>query len=133
MEKEKKEKAAREDRGDYEEEAAKAIPSPEAERRKHTLDGDGEERLEALASPSVDDKLVDLLVRGVWPPRTDCLVDFVVTDVNQPSYRQCTLGGVIRRHEQRKNKKYLAECQDQRRDFNPFVVLCEGMLGCEAD
>ena len=56
----------------------------------HALDGDGEETLEAVVIPSDNQKRVDLLVRGVWSPRTDCLVDFVVTDVNQTSYQQYT-------------------------------------------
>jgi hypothetical protein len=133
VEKETKARAAREAQGVFEEEEAEASPPPEAERRKHALDGDGEEKVEAVVSPSDDQKRADLLVRGVWSPRTDCLVDFVVTDVNQPSYRQCTPAGVLRKHEQRKKKKYLADCQAQRRDFTPFVVSCEGMLGREAD
>ena len=39
----------------------------------------------------------------------------------------------MRRHEQRKKKKYLPDFQAQRRDFTPFVVTTEGMLGREAD
>ena len=73
-----------------------------------------EEKLEAVVSLSEGEKRADLLIRGVWSPRKDCLVDFVVKDVNQPSYRQCTLAGVIRRYEQLKKKKYLAEFQAQR-------------------
>ena len=49
---------------EYEDEAFEETPSPEEERRKHTLDGDGEEKLEAVVSPSDDEKRADLLVHG---------------------------------------------------------------------
>ena len=107
--------------------------APEAKRRFNALDGDGEEKEEAVCGPSDDRKRADMLVRNVWSNRTDCLVDFVVTDPNQPSYRNSTPEAVLRRHEQRKKKKYLPDCQAQRRDFTPFVVTTEGMLGREAD
>jgi hypothetical protein len=108
-------------------------PDPEPPRRRNALDGDGEEKEEAVCAPSEDNRRADLLVRGCWSPNTDCLVDFVVTDVNQPSYRSRKPEAVLRSHEQRKKKKYLEDCLAQRRDFTPFAVSCKGMLGREAE
>jgi hypothetical protein len=76
---------------------------------------------------------VDLLVHGCCSPNTDCLVDFVVTDVNQPSYWSCTPAEVLLSHEQWKKKKYLEDCIAQHRDFTLFGVSCEGILRLEAD
>jgi hypothetical protein len=117
------------------EEAGTKDPSPASEppRQRKALDGDGEEKEEAVYAPSEDNRRVDLLVRGCWSPNTDCSVEFVVTDVNQPSYRSRKPEAVLRSHKQRKKKKYLEDCLAQRRDFTPFAVSCEGMLGREAD
>ena len=119
--------------GEVEAGAKEPSPDPEPPRRRNALDGDGEEKEEAVCAPSEDNRRADLLVRGCWSPNTDCLVDFVVTDVNQPSYRSRKPEAVLRSHEQRKKKKYLEDCLAQRRDFTPFAVSCEGMLGREAD
>ena len=75
----------------------------------NTLDGDGEEKVEVVCGPSEDEKYVDLIVQNVSPDRTDCLVDFVVTDHNQPSYRRCTPEGLLYKHENREKKKYLPD------------------------
>lgn len=38
---------------------------------------------------------------------------------------------VLEQAEKEKKKKYLKHCQDQRRDFVPFVVSTNGMIGRE--
>ena len=119
--------------GEEEAGAKDPSPAPEPPRRRNALDGDGEEKEEAVCAPSEDNRRADLLVRGCWSPNMDCLLDFVVTDVNQLSYRSRKPKAVLRSHEQRKKKKYLEDCLAQRRDFTPFAVSCEGMLGREAD
>ena len=90
--------------------------APEAKRRFNALDGDGEEKEEAVWGPSENCKRADMLVRNVWSNRKDCLVEFVVTDPNQSSYWNSTPEAVLHRHEQRKKKNYLPDCQAQRRD-----------------
>ena len=107
--------------------------APEAKRRVNTLDGDGEEKEEAVCGPSDARKRANMLVRNVWSNRTDFLVDFVVMNLNQPLYRSSTPEAVLRKHEQRKKRKYLPDCQAQRQNFTPFVVTTEGMLGREVD
>ena len=57
-----------------------------------------------MCGPSDDRKRADMLVRNVWSNRTDCLVDFVVTDPNQPSYRNSTPEAVLRRHERARSR-----------------------------
>ena len=75
-----------------------------------------------MAASSEENSRVDLIVRGCWSPNTECLVEFVVTDVNQPSYKSRTLAAVLRSHEQRKKKNFLGDYLAQRLDFNPFAV-----------
>ena len=62
-------------------------PEPEQARQQNALDGHGEEKEESFADPLENNGRADFLVRGCWSLNTDCLVDFVVTDVKQPSYR----------------------------------------------
>ena len=113
--------------------AKEVIPAPEQPRRRHALYGDGDEKKDAVADSSEDNRQADLLVCGCWSLNTDCLVDFVVTNVNQPSYKLRTPATVLRSHEQCNEHQYLKDCIAQHRKFTPFAVLCKGMIKREVD
>ena len=73
------------------------------------------------------------MIRGLWTRGTDCIGDVCVVNVHAPSYADSTPTALLRANEVRKKKHYLRACHDQRRDFTPVVVSCEGMLGPEAN
>ena len=98
------------------------VDAPEVKRGLYMLDGDGEEKEEAVGRPSENLKRADILVRNVCSNRTDCMVDSMVIDPNQPSYRSSTPEAVLRKHKHHKKRKYIPDCQTQRRDFTPFLV-----------
>ena len=64
-----------------------------------------EEKVDSVCGPTKEEKCEDMLVHNVWLDRMECLVDFVVTDPNQPSYWRCTQEGVPCSYEQRKKHK----------------------------
>ena len=74
----------------------------------------------------------DLLVRGLWRPSSDCIIDVRLTDTDQKTYLPDTPYIVLEKQEQEKKKKYSKDCQKQRKSFTPFVVSIDGMFGKEA-
>ena len=74
----------------------------------------------------------DLLVRGFWQTSTDCIIDVRLTDTDQPTHLPKSPFEVIEIQEQEKKKKYAKKCSEQRRNFTPFVVSVDGMMGKEA-
>ena len=75
----------------------------------------------------------DILIRGFWSRDADCIVDVRICDVNQPSHVSRKTEAGIKSAENKKKKKYLVPCLEQRRHFTPFIVSCEGMKGKETD
>ena len=82
--------------------AKEQSPIPEQPWQRNALNSDGEEKEDAVAAPSENSRRADLLVCGCWSPKTDCWIDFVMTDINHPSYRSRTPAAVLRSHKQRK-------------------------------
>ena len=74
----------------------------------------------------------DLLVRGLWRPSDDCIIDVCLTDTDQASYLSDTPFEVLEQQEDEKKKKYAKQCLKQRKSFTPFVVSIDGMFGTEA-
>ena len=74
----------------------------------------------------------DLLVRGLWERSKHCVIDVRVSDVNQPSYILKCPKKVLAMAEKEKKKKHLKDCHEQRKDFPPFVVSVDGLLGKDA-
>ncbi len=74
----------------------------------------------------------DLCIRGFWTRGTDCIIDVRVTDTDAKSYLSRDPAKVLETHEKEKKKKYLASCIAQRRNFTPFVVSTDGLIGKEA-
>jgi hypothetical protein len=74
----------------------------------------------------------DILVRGLWARRTDCIIDVRITDVDAKSQRSKDPLKVLEAHEREKKKKYLEACLEQRRHFSPFVASTDGLLGKES-
>ena len=74
----------------------------------------------------------DVLVRGLWAPQTDCVIDVRVTDSDSCSQRHMDVPKVLLKHERAKKSQYLLPCLEQRRHFSPFVCSVDGVLGREA-
>ena len=78
------------------------------------------------------DERGDLLIRGFWSSSTDCIVDVRLTDTDQPTYLPKSPFEVLELHEEEKKRKYAKKCCEQRRNFTPFVISVDGMIGKEA-
>ena len=63
---------------------------------------------------------------------TDCIIDVRVCDVNQLSYLTRKPDSIIKSAKNKKKRKLLDACFEQRYHFVPFVVSCEGLFGKEA-
>eukprot|EP00923_Selenidium_pygospionis_P019153 GHVN01033520.1.p1 GENE.GHVN01033520.1~~GHVN01033520.1.p1 ORF type:complete len:376 (+),score=31.07 GHVN01033520.1:296-1423(+) len=74
----------------------------------------------------------DLLIRGVWEPQTQALLDVRVTDTDAASRRDHKPRDVVSRQEDEKKKLLNEECLKKRSTFTPFVVSVDGMLAEEA-
>ena len=74
----------------------------------------------------------DLLIRGLWVPGTDLIVDVMGTDTDARSHISQDPLKVLEKCEWQKKTKLLRACLDQRRHFTPFVFSVDGLLGKEA-
>ena len=74
----------------------------------------------------------DLLVRGLFGPSVETIIDVRVTNLDNKSQARRSPKSILKQHEQEKRDKYLAPCLEQRRSFIPFVVSTDGLLGYEA-
>jgi hypothetical protein len=74
----------------------------------------------------------DILVRGLWACRTDCIIDVRITDVDAKSQQSKDPHKVLEAHKREKKKKYLEACLEQRRHFSPFMASTDGLLGKES-
>ena len=75
----------------------------------------------------------DLLVRGLWERGKHCVIDVRITDINQPYQQHKPPDKILREHEKNKKKKYLEACKKNRRNFTPFIISTDGLLGKETD
>ena len=101
--------------------------------RKQVLDGDGEEKIPGEWNPTGLEDRGDFMIRGLWTWGTDCIGNMCVVNVNSLSYADSTPTAILRSNEVRKKRHSLWAFHDQRREFTPVVVSCEGMLGPEAN
>ena len=84
------------------------------------------------STSSVDEKRGDAGVHGFWQNGRLCIFDVRITDTDARSYRnKCPLK-CLESHEKEKKDKYLATCQELRKDFTPLVYSVDGMAGREA-
>jgi hypothetical protein len=85
-------------------------------------------------SPSSDKEPGDLLIRGFWAHGTDAIVDVRMTDTDAKSYWSRDPHKVLATQErEKKKKKYLQSCLEQRKHFTPFAVSTDGLIGREAE
>ena len=74
----------------------------------------------------------DVLVRGLFTPGKDGIIDVCIPDVDAKTYQGKTPAKVLEGHEKRKMAWYKAACQEQHRDFAPFVASHDGLLAYQA-
>jgi hypothetical protein len=75
----------------------------------------------------------DILIRGLWAPATDSVIDVLVTDADAESNCSKAPNKASAAHEREKKKKCLGPCLlEQRRHFSPFLVSADGLLSKEA-
>ena len=84
-------------------------------------------------SNSNNSNRADIMIRGLWETGTDALIDVQLVNVDAKSHRNRDAESVLKTAERSKKRKHLADCQQQRRHFTPFVVSTDGMLGYEAN
>jgi hypothetical protein len=75
----------------------------------------------------------NVLIRGFWTHRTDCIIDVRVTDTDaKKSNLSRDPAKVLEAHKREKKRKYLKDCLEQRHHFTPFVVSTDGLISREA-
>ena len=80
-----------------------------------------------------DEKRADIYVRNFYSPGRPALFDIRMFDHNQASYRKKPIATVLANHEREKRRKYAQEAAEQRKDFSPFVVTRDGIIGRAAE
>jgi len=90
--------------------------------RNSSNEGNTQQQTQTVSAQ--DDSRGDVLIRSLWERGTDPILDVRITDTDAKSYASRDPKKVLEQHEREKKRKYLAACRDQRRHFNPFVMLC---------
>ena len=73
-----------------------------------------------------------LACRHLFSQGTTAIVDVKVKDLDAKSCRKRNPEKVLRAAELEKRRKYAVECREECKDFAPFVVSRDGMVGREA-
>lgn len=74
----------------------------------------------------------DIAVHGFWQTGFTTIFDVRVTETDASSNAKTDPYQVLRKGEQRKNTKYRAKCEEQRRHFTPLVFSVDGLMGAQA-
>ncbi len=75
----------------------------------------------------------DLLIHGFWAHGTNDIINVQVTDTSHKSYHLRDPHKVLAQQQEYKKKKYLNACWlKQRKNFTPFVISTDGLIGHEA-
>jgi hypothetical protein len=74
----------------------------------------------------------DLALDGLWAPRVKAILDVTISHTEAPSHLNRSAAAVTRSRQERKKKKYLKACLDQRMHFTPFACSTSGQLAPEA-
>jgi hypothetical protein len=110
------------------------LPLPKAKARTVTPIGPSEvESDEKAAHWTDDEKRADIHVRNFYSQGRGAFFDIRMLDHNQASYCKKPIASVIANHEREKRRKYAREAAEQRKDFSPFVVTRDGIIGRAAD
>jgi hypothetical protein len=84
-------------------------------------------------TPTAEDKdHGDVLIHGLWERGTDCILDVRVGDTDAPTYQMKDPSKVLEAAKCLKKKKYFQPCLNQRRQFTPFIVSVDSLIGKEA-
>ena len=80
-----------------------------------------------------NEKRADTYVRHFYTQGRGALFDVRVVDLDAASYRRKPVKTVLANHEREKRRKYAQEAAEQRKDFSPFVVSRDGVIGRAAE
>ena len=81
---------------------------------------------------SIEDLRGDIIIKGLFEQNQDCVIDVRVSNMDAPSYKtRNPYSGIKSQEAEKKKKKYLRPCLEQRRTFVPFVVSVDGLIGKE--
>ena len=83
-------------------------------------------------TPVPDEKRGDVGIHGFWTRGRQAVFDVRITDTDARSHRHKTPAKVLAEQEREKKGKYLARCQELRKDFTPLIYSVDGMAGREA-
>eukprot|EP00957_Ditylum_brightwellii_P169556 12905584-Ditylum_brightwellii.AAC.1 len=80
-----------------------------------------------------DDKLCgDFSICGIWQQQTDTIIDICVTNSDAKSYQNWTIENHLKTQDKEEKKKYLHICQDNWKNFTPFIVMVDRVFGHKA-
>ena len=82
--------------------------------------------------PEATEQKGDLLIRDLWANGTDSVHNMRVVNTDANSYWERSPEKCLEEAERGKKKMYLEACNQQRRNFSPFIASVDGLLGVEA-
>ena len=72
-----------------------------------------------------------VIVRGLWYFQVDAIIDSKIGDADADSYKYEPISALLSRWETIKKDKDGKHCHNQRKQFLPFVISLDGMIGRE--
>ena len=72
------------------------------------------------------------MIRGLLDKAKDCVLDISISNLDSQSYQSQDAATTLRNREKHKRHDYEEACHYHRRDFKPFVVSADGLLGNNA-
>ena len=72
------------------------------------------------------------MVRGLWGFQVDAIIDVKLGDADTDTYKYEPMASLLDRWEKINKYKHGKHCHDQWKQFSPFVLSVERVLGREA-
>ena len=72
------------------------------------------------------------MIQGLWVCQVDAIVEVKLGDADADTYKYDPMTSLLARWENIKKDEHGKHCHDQRKQFLPFVLSVEGILGREA-
>ena len=72
------------------------------------------------------------MIRVLWYRQVEAIIDVKFGDADADSYKYEPMAALLARWETIKKDKHGKHCHDQQKQFSPFVLSVDGMLGREA-
>ena len=83
-------------------------------------------------SDKTKDTRGDVVIRCFWDLQVDSIIDVKLGDANADTYMHKPMKKLLARWEKINTYKHGKHCNDQQKNFSPFVLSVYGLLGREA-